>query len=185
MGVDAVMSVDPACHLDAPALRRLSYELVAAIGPGPFWLDRVRDRHALEFDKAGFIDVNLAGRYYGEGYERGNWPDYGAIMRFFRLRLPGCTIYYGGDSDPDEPPAFTEADESRMWQHWATVQGRPYRDGFSSLNDDGIETPSCEFCRVPMVRNGWGGGFASFYCYCGLALTTRDGGFTWAEKASA
>jgi hypothetical protein len=133
MGLDAEMAVLFSEPKDEPTLRRLAYELVSAVGPSAFWLDRQRDLHALhplsksywESVPAGAVEVRLSGRYYGPGYERGHWPEYGAILRFLRLRDPGCVIYYGSDSS--EPSLFTQEDEDATWAHWAAEQGRPYR----------------------------------------------------------
>lgn len=177
MGIDAEMTVHSPMLTDDVVVRRLAYELCSAVGPENFWIDRERGHHALALIAPQTVEVNLAGRYYGPGYERGSWPTYAAIMRFFRLRLPDCALRYGGDSD-GEIQIFTERDEQDMWQHWAQYQGRPYRVYFDHT-EDGIERPTCSLCQEPMVRNGWGAGFGSFFCFCGYGLATRDGGRTW------
>lgn len=181
MGIDAEMYVRTDSPLNAEQTRRLSYELVAAMGRKPFWLDRERDQHALTVDSDGVLEIHLMGRYYGEGYERGHWPYYGAIMRFLRVRLPGCRIYYGGDTHMlDELDVFTLEDEDAMWTHWAEAQTRPYNIFMGNVGSDDIPTPRCDFCREPMTRGGFGSGYGSFYCYCGERRETRDGGKTWA-----
>ncbi len=92
MGVDAKMHVDFDRDVSEEERLRWSWELCRVMGAtlgsnGPFWT-RSDDSHVMSFDVVGDgedamgdpinprpnrrrLHVSLAGRYYGEGYERG------------------------------------------------------------------------------------------------------------------
>lgn len=196
MGVDAQMIVAAPQELDDDALRRLSYETVAAFGTQVLWVAR-EDRygsgthHALTRGTRYYeieeppgtkttFTVRLWGRYYGENYERGDLPTILSLARWFRSKLPGCTVFYGGDTYDLLSP-LTVAREDQLWAHFCEVQHLPYID-HGSIMDDGIEKPWCEFCQERTVRNGWGQDFAACWCPgCGWHVETRDGGRTWSE----
>lgn len=104
--------------------------------------------------------VQLFGRYYGPGYERGDWPNLYAILRWLQLNLPeNSSIWYGGDSD-DAPTLVTEDFLTEMWTHWAAVGGVPYYGHF----DRGATTPLC--CGGPVFINTWSGSRRGATCSC-------------------
>src|SRR5687768_4454456 len=95
MGVDAQMLVRTRTTRSAAEVRRLSVDLAEAFGHGEFWIwedfeneNGTKGRHALEivpvYTQDGddivpekgeqFIEVHIATRYYGKGYERGDLP---------------------------------------------------------------------------------------------------------------
>lgn len=202
MGVDAEMFLALPTHLTDREVIRLNYEIYAGFGTGMFTMGFPdlydgKKEHALSVyappigndycgvyqpDGSGVpadwqvLRVHLMGRYWGPGYERGPWPDYAALMHFFRVKYPDGKVLYGGDTGFVREMTKEVRDE--YWEHFAMHQGRPYRLGSSLLRDD-LETPFCDFCQEPMVRNGWGANYAAFYCYCGAHRTTQDGGQTW------
>ena len=199
MGVNAEMAFAVPSGLSERELCRLSYEAYSAFGASPFWLGYPRNRHAFTLpaenewrsvdapDGWHVVFVNLNGRYYGPGYERGDWSTYSGIGRWLRHRLPGCIVYYGSDMG-DVLSELTELVDGEMWQHFADNGGRPYREGFHHVFSEDIPTPECPYCLEPMVCNGGGGGgrAAFYYCYCGYDRETRDGGSTWtARKCTA
>ena len=72
------------------------------------------------------IRVSTMSRYYGAGYERGDWPSiYGAI-RLLQTALPGCVVHYGGDTD-DDAPEVTEESLAETWAHFLGPNGDDYR----------------------------------------------------------
>lgn len=199
MGVDAEMVVVAPQELDQAAVLRLSYETVAAFGHDWFWMDREgrygEKRHALTAgtdyelempdDACTVLTVHIASRYYGENYERGNLPLILNLARWFRSKLPGCTVFYGGDTTDYLSP-LTLAREDQLWAHFVEHQHFPYIDfdRRSLLGGDAIEGQFCSFCQEPMLRYGWGPNYASYSCPgCGWKQETRDGGKTWAEPA--
>lgn len=202
MGVDAQMVVATPEWLDDDALRRLSYETVAAFGTESLWVRRGDDfggpRHALsrgtDYElipavaaKTTFT-VHLWTRFYGPGYERGDLPLILNLARWFRSKLDGCTVYYGGDSGEALLELTPVEGEGELWQHYVDNQHLPYTKGWDRMTHDGISLPECELCQEPVIRNGWGNGgqFAAAYCPgCGWNIETRDAGRSWAEPVKA
>ncbi len=197
MGVDAEMVVRWDQELTDAELLRLSYETVAAFGTKKLWVRRDGEygapRHALSRgtdyelvpDPGAFktlLTVHLWTRYYGSGYERGDLPFILSLTRWFRTRLDGCTIYYGGDSGEALLELTSPEGEGELWQHFVDNQHFPYTKGWDRTSDDAIPTPRCDFCDEPTLRYGWGNGglFGAFNCPgCGWTQKTQDGGKTW------
>jgi hypothetical protein len=71
------------------------------------------------------LRVRLCTPYYGEGYERGYWPEIAAALEFLRCRLPSAQIWYGPDGTDIVRQATREFFDE-MWHYWATNGGRPY-----------------------------------------------------------
>lgn len=72
-------------------------------------------------------DFNTLERYYGPGYERGDWPGiYGAIRALQHL-MPDATVYYGSDADEDGGSECTDEYLAEMWAHWLSADGDAYR----------------------------------------------------------
>lgn len=197
MGVDAEMAVAAPQEISERELLRLSYSLCSAFGPTHFMVNREgkygAPHHALTMPLPEYFDlsvpadtkttfrVQLFGRYYGPGYERGNLPLYLNIKRWFQTVLPGCTVFYGGDTSYYLDPLTDEAEEE-LWRHFAEVQHLPYVS-HEGMTKDGIDFQWCEFCEEAMQRYGWGSGYAKFRCQgCGVERETRDSGHTWDEK---
>lgn len=189
MGLDAEIAIAGHGVANDTDLRRLSYELIATVGRTPFWLDPATNRHTLSFCERsywdipdGSIEVSLGGRYYGPTYERGHWPDLAAVIRFFRLRMPKASIYYGSDSGGPVP--FSVEDEEAMWDHWAKSAGGTYGLYMGRREGSTMPVPLCTFCNEAMIRNGsnLADTFGAFYCYCGASVDTHDGGQTWTDR---
>lgn len=78
------------------------------------WFDRPR------------VEVATMARYYGPGYERGDWPTiYGAI-RVLQAAFPEATVYYGGDSS-DDGVECTDEYLAEIWSHFLGPHGDDYR----------------------------------------------------------
>lgn len=144
-------------------------------GPGP---------HAVHFqdgDPVVFpgdvtvLRVNLWGRYYGVGYERGSFPILAAICDWLTRNCGD--VYYGGDSSGVCVRPWSEIRES-LFSHWCEVGGAPY---FSAFDSDAAEYARvCALCDRSMVRHGWGQAFAIYSCmWCGRRDETGDSGKTW------
>jgi len=119
-----------------------------------------------------FIEVCLWGRYYGEGYARGNLPDYIMIAEYFENILPGVTIYYGGDSYGFGATPFDKSERARMFDYFCKVGHRPYQEAFDCEKDGHI----CDMCKTRVIRCGWGGNWAKWFCPgCGRSWELRDG----------
>jgi hypothetical protein len=187
MGVDAMMFVGVKRAMEPREINRLSADMVEAFGdqfniyrPGNEYRDE--PRHALSDvktspyyeaddigdcfkrnDVAQWLEVNLFGRYYGEGYERGDFPFLYALAKWLDARLPGCVILYGGDSDDRYEP-FDAKRREELFAHFAKNGHRPYRGGFGRFTGD-TSRPVCEFCAgTPMTNYGGGRGDTFYSC---------------------
>lgn len=79
-----------------------------------------------EWEEDGRIGWGCFDRYYGPGYERGDWPRIYAMIRALKAALPECTIHYGGDTD-DESPEATDDYLAEIWAHWLSSAWNDYR----------------------------------------------------------
>lgn len=90
------------------------------------WLDSGSPVKRSEYHSDRVVFDTLE-RYYGPGYERGDWPGiYGAIRALGHL-MPDATVYYRSDSDDDGGVECTEAYLSEMWAYWLSADGDAYR----------------------------------------------------------
>lgn len=190
MGVDAQMLVKLAAPIDDGALTEAAYKLAEAVGHRSevFWqssdealakgevrraLNRVVNDDEGDYRACGIADfsgswlwVSLCGRYYGEGYERGDLWSYIAIAEWLERNFPNCTVYYGGDSS-DRIELFGKSAREELISHWASEGGRPYyaREGKDArwMQPNPLQ-PVCPLCNHPATQYGTGGGFASWTC---------------------
>lgn len=119
------------------------------------------------------IEVNLWTRYYGEGYERGDWLTIRATAEFLEHVLPDCEVWYGGDSSGICAERFDTAARSRLHAHFLDHGHEPYRSFFGR----GQPAETCEFCAArPMADVGGGRGSTFWSCNgCGLKRITVGG----------
>lgn len=197
MGVDAQMLVKTRRALSENAVHALALDLAEAFGPEKFYLNREADdygdgshypaHHALsivdKFEQDGdtifpspgeqFIEVHTWHRYYGVGYERGDLPTYIGIAEWLERRIPGCAVFYGGDSSGICAEPFDAASRAALMDHFAKVGHKPYRGGWDRERDG----PLCDFCRIQMQRCGWGPEWAAWSCAgCGDKWERRGEG---------
>lgn len=125
MGLDAKMTVKLREPLSPRSLKELEADTDNAFGK---WLWGRQNGCSSCLSLWGdLIHVDLAGRYYGPEYERGDLPIYLALRRWFRSRLPGCEVWYGTD---DDMQLLDDAAEQELWDHFVRYQHRPYQDAF-------------------------------------------------------
>ena len=85
----------------------------------------------LEFEDASEwskerVVANVTTRFYGPGYERGDWPSICGAIALLSAAFPGAKVYYGGDGDLNAPE-FTESEASELWAHYLGSDGDAYR----------------------------------------------------------
>lgn len=183
MGVDVQLFVQTPGALDAEQVRRWSFELAEAVGHQHFWLSEKSDQHALRIvGEDGYprraygltghlLQVHQLWRYYGPGYERGDFPTILATVTWLQARIPECRVFYGGDSGEH----LDEIDLPQLVTHWVHNGGTPYYGYFGRARD--LTPPDCPFCRAQMTLGGGGQGDTFWRCNgCGKkALTTAEG----------
>lgn len=136
-----------------------------------------------------FIKANLYHRYYGKGYERGDWPKLRACIFWLSTRISDCEVWYGGDSSGFCAEHANGAFLAAMDNHWVFNARRPYvryespyKGMFGAMPKDGIVPPVCELCEVPMAEMGGSRDYSFFWCDgCGAKASKHcRGTLAWA-----
>ena len=126
MGLDVNLYVE--ADPNPEALDAAESFFVARSYIGDAWGD---DKHILVRNDAEWlprprVEVRTLQRFYGEHYERGNWPEiYGAI-RVLQAAFPGCTVFYGSDLT-DDGEECTDERLAEIWAHFLGPDGDAYR----------------------------------------------------------
>lgn len=140
-----------------------------------------------------FLEVSLWSRYYGPGYERGNWQLICSVAEWCEVNIPNCRVLYGGDSSGACLEPFGMAERWKLKQH---AYGKHSRDYFTDRGRFASAVPApkpdlsdCKLCvkEYSPQQFGYGPQYASYHCaVCGEYFTTKDNGKTWAhgEKES-
>lgn len=69
-------------------------------------------------------------RFWGPGYERGDWPKIASWILALGAAFPDCKIIYHGDSDDKQDDLRNEMTTERFeeyWAHWLSPHGGDYR----------------------------------------------------------
>jgi hypothetical protein len=193
MGIDAEMFVrNSGPSLDETEVRRLARDLCARFGHDKFMIQREdkpwsKAHHALEilepavWEQDGpdiiaepgeqFIRVHLYTRYYGEGYERGDWPLIKGTAEFLEGHISNARIWYGGDSSGLLAEPLDYEARLRLDAHWISTGHEPYNSRFGGYG------PPCEFCGgSPFHRRGGGPDRQFFSCDgCGVQIVRING----------
>lgn len=94
--------------------------------------------NVLEFDTAEWyprprVVVYTLDRFYGQHYERGNWPRiFGGIVTL-QAAFPDAPVYYGSDSN-DVGILCTNEYLGEIWQHFLGDHGVDYRKRAAAWN---------------------------------------------------
>lgn len=134
------------------------------------------------------LQLSLFGRYYGPGYERGDILKYCAMAEWLEVNIPGCEVWYGGDSGGCCAEPFHELKRRELRNHLYGKEGRAYfRHENPYIERDGMpRPPACSLCPAGKYcgsRHGWGQNYAAFHCPgCGDSVETHDSGKTWQER---
>lgn len=101
------------------------------------------DRYEPEGDRGGWLSLsydadeewhaprvtaNVQTRYWGIGYERGDWPGIYGSIRLLQALFPEAKVYYGGDHS-DHGVECTEDYLAELWAHYLSPAGDAYRNG--------------------------------------------------------
>lgn len=153
MGVDAVVRFDAPKKLTKEDLKELSWNLGRAFGQKKFWFheaDSLAVEEDTDSDYPGIYEVKLWSRYYGPGYERGDFTTLYMLFQFLRAR--GYTVYYGGDSS-DDLDLMDDAKCKELLEHWAKTTATHF-----SIFSWNQKLPMCPRCAHKMPQGTWSQG---------------------------
>lgn len=134
-----------------------------------------------------FLRLNLWGRYYGEGYERGDLLTYCAMAEWIEANIPNAEVWYGGDSSGVLLEPFDEPARAKLRRHLYSSHGRDYYAAMSFQRPGTFPTPKpCSLCvpgELRFVQHGTGANYIAVSCGgCGKSFESRDGGKSWQEE---
>lgn len=154
------MGIDARIQFDAPKLTTkevmvdMAYDLACRIDGF--------DQHPCitwsEYDNR--YEVEYWSRYWGPGYERGDWPKLRAILDTLLWNQDVSEVYYGGDHE-DTVGRFTRDDLEDLDQHFATGE-HTYRSHEWLTVPDTITRPTDVYGK-PMRCSGGGQKVRFFY----------------------
>ncbi len=199
MGVDAEMMFTMAVTPNPKRLREIQYLLMERVGRSIFWTDSYVDKDKKQaqaflvpttegdiwdgpsVNLPNMVRVKLFCRYYGEGYERGPALELCGTMLVLLSQSDVTSVWYGGDSSGVHGENYTRARVHMLLDYYCRSGHEPYRRAFHK--DGEGPTPDCSYCTVPMIRNGFGGSYANFYCSgCGETLKLKGNDFhAWVD----
>ena len=185
MGVDAEIVVKTTNPLSQDDVTLLAHKACDAFGCAKFWIQPEDRRHAINiidvYEQDGpdilpaegeqFLRLSLWSRYYGPGYERGDFAFLYALILWLQRNIPGGSVWYGGDSSGICAEEMTQDALGKLWAHFCEHGTAPYRSYF----DRDKSGPTCDLCGVQMIRYGFGGAYAAWSCACGRNISERDG----------
>jgi hypothetical protein len=128
MGVDVKLYAENVNKVDQEYLDRINAELTDKyINPR----DKTDVWEIFEFEGPTHnrIVFKTMQRYYGIGYERGDWVRLSGLINILR-QISGGKVYYYGDNQDEPNYEFTRADQDKLDKYWADYQDHPYRDFF-------------------------------------------------------
>lgn len=189
-------------------LKLWSWDLCSAIGGEHFFIDAKEGRAALDLSSdyaddgdeslkdegkvwhqdgdsiraekdEWLVEVSIWTRYYGPGYERGNWQVIIHVAEWMELHVG--PVWYGGDSSGVCASPFGKNERAAMVAHALSESGRDYYKAFEPAP---FKTPPpCSLCVKERghTRHGWGQGYIKTHCAgCARSFESRDDGVTWA-----
>lgn len=138
-----------------------------------------------------FIKANLYGRFYGKGYERGDWPKLRACIFWLSVKIPQGEVWYGGDSSGCCAEHAGKAFLADLDLHWVMNARRSYvrhtlpphlKALLPPMPKDGITPPVCQLCEVSMAEQGGSREYSFFWCDgCGAKASKHcNGTLAWA-----
>jgi hypothetical protein len=174
MGVDAQLYYTTRVKQTNEEVLALASRLYEAYYGEPFFL--YNDNHCLTIipsntieqdgepetfpETTQLVEVHLSGRYYGEGYERGDLPTICSICDWIEFNVPHAELWYGGDSSGVCAEPFTKHKRELLLEYFYEHGHKPYRKGFKLHNN----YATCDRCHIKMNDVGGGGGTTFFSC---------------------
>lgn len=132
MGVDVVLKARTDVPLTEPEFSAMKAALYERFPGEVFESWRWPDLEFDPYEPVQTVELNTGWRYYGPGYERGDWPAIREVGDWFATVIGGRgEVRYGGDT-ADEWDALTPWPEVRRENdaHWERYGNEPYAAAF-------------------------------------------------------
>lgn len=196
MALDMDMLVKVRRRPPADLVKRLQYDMMHRFGLERFYgpNEDPTTRSFITIEKFGDgsfgMRFMLRGRLYLQGYERGDGLKGAAMILYLIRTFPDAEVWYGCDGLKEYGEDLLERyDENKaldLLMHFIDFGKLPFiREMTEVLNsEDGVESPECLCCGVPMFRNNMDEAKATFYCEgCGKKLElVGDARTKWRKK---
>lgn len=182
MGLDAQLYFTTTRKVSKEELADLNYRFKEAVSFG--WGDFPIEEKNFTRNGLPYYEVCSLSRYYGEGYERGDFPEIYMTFQWIKGNFENAVIYYGGDTYDDkdsfETPILDEYEEESLIEHWVKNGGLPYRH--REPENPALRKECPKHLGKIMDQYMWGGNAAGIICQaCKHKEETHDGGKTWEE----
>lgn len=195
MGVDLEIQFE--FDGDAVALNELAYDLSRRVNPSFFHKHPclvTETEYASEWDDSEPSDEGVArvltwARWWGPGYERGDWPEQRAVLSFLMAAQAagkiGTIWCYPDYTDRADDVIWTVERMAESDTHFATGHWGYRWDAWGSTSplsgEFSPEVPLDSYGK-PMRRSGWGANYAKYYSPAdGKAIEFRNGTRTVVE----
>ena len=127
MGLDAQIYVEVDEKPDDETWKELNRFIDLRVGIAAEWDAEVLSYLPKVGEHGPRIILNTLSRYYGPGYERGDWPLlFGAITVMQRV-FSSHQVFYGSDSS-DAGEACEPEMLVNLWNHFLSADGAKYRE---------------------------------------------------------
>jgi hypothetical protein len=127
MGVDVVVWLKPNRDLKPGEIETLEENIRVRFSSFVDFYDDAPSISPCDSDWPGYLEMSMAERYWGQGYERGNFIGIAALLDYLVRVFPG-DVFYGSDM-LDMPTTMTWQEEREiLWQHFASDGFNGYRD---------------------------------------------------------
>jgi hypothetical protein len=189
MGIDARMLVKVPRKVGKGEILQAELHLFELFGCDKFFVYdkrpavRIVDEYEQDgdsiFAKEGesIVVVSLWTRYYGVGYERGDFRLIHDLAEALEILFEDGEVHYGGDSSGVCAEPFGKKERAKLRKHWLQNARRPYTgfmaSGMQAIAGEKQSTPTCSRHKVAMVQYGFGRDYGAYACPCGEKFVVR------------
>ena len=178
-------------------LKELQYDLMHRFGRNMFRLKedggkKVPFVNIVESTLDGtWVEVLVRGAYYHIGLEYGDGLLITVLLLYLTRCYPEAEVWYRPDQEENlgiEELRFDEQKSLELLYYFLDCGSLPFLGALTGLENamEGVESPLCSFCGVPMMRGDSEAGTAQFYCAgCGEMMYFEGEEYeTWVRKGT-
>ena len=178
-------------------LKELQYDLMHRFGRNMFRLKEDGGKKVPVVNIAEsspdetWVEVLVRGAYYHIGLEYGHGLLITVLLLYLARRYPEAEVWYRPDQKENlgiEELRFDEQKSLELLYYFLDCGSLPFLGALTGLENamEGVESPLCSFCGVPMMRGDSEAGTAQFYCAgCGEMMYFEGEEYeTWVRKGT-